>query len=64
MGRNTIILLGMTLPFLVLLGCATVETDKEWSQFKKTSRERTGHELLWEQSEGEEASIRKEIKKS
>jgi len=56
-----IILLGITLPLLVLLGCATVKTDEEWSQFKKTSRERTGHELLWEQSEGEEASIRKEI---
>jgi len=61
MRRNMIILLGITLPLLVLLGCATVKTDEEWSQFKKTSRERTGHELLWEQSEGEEASIRKEI---
>jgi cobalt-zinc-cadmium efflux system outer membrane protein len=62
MRRNKIILLGITLPFLLLLGCATVKTDEEWSQFKETSRERTGHELLWEQSEGEEASIRKEIK--
>ena len=62
MRRNTIILPGITLPFLVLLGCATVETDAEWSRFKETSRKRTGHELLWEQSEGEEAFIRKEIK--
>ena len=62
MRRNTIILLAIILPFLVLLGCATVKTDEEWSQFKKTSRERTGHELLWEQSEGEQVSIRKEIK--
>ena len=62
MRRNTIILLGITLPLLLILGCATVKTDEEWSRFKKTSSERTGHELLWEQSEGEEASIRKEIK--
>ncbi|MGD8984287.1 MAG: TolC family protein [Desulfobacteraceae bacterium] len=62
MRRNTIILLGITLPLLMLLGCATVKTDEEWSRFKKKSSERTGHELLWEQSEGEETSIRKEIK--
>lgn len=62
MSRNAIILLGIMFPFLVLLGCATVKTDEEWSQFKKTSRERTGHELLWEQSGGEQVSIRKEIK--
>ena len=29
MRRNTIILLGIMLPFLVLLGCATVKTDEE-----------------------------------
>ena len=62
MRRNTIILLGITFPFLVLLGCATVKTDKEWSQFKKMSAERTGHELLWEKSEGEETSTRKKVK--
>ncbi len=63
MRRNRIIILGITLTFSVLMGCATVKTDEEWSRFNKTSSERTGHELLWEQSEGEEASIRKEIKK-
>lgn len=47
---------------LVLVGCASVQTDEEWSRFKKTSAERTGHELLWEQSEEEEALIHNEVK--
>lgn len=62
MRPTMIILVGITLIFLSLLGCATVNTDEEWSRFRKTSLERTGHEPLWEQSEGEETSIRKEIR--
>jgi outer membrane protein TolC len=47
---------------LILSSCASVQTDEEWSRFKKTSAERTGHELLWEQSEDEKAVIRNEVK--
>ena len=55
--------LGISFVFILLLvGCASVQTDEEWSRFKTTSAERTGHELLWEQSEEEEALIRNEVR--
>jgi cobalt-zinc-cadmium efflux system outer membrane protein len=56
------IIIGTVLWLFVLSGCAIVKTDEEWSRLKKTSSARTGHELLWEQSEGEETSIRKKVK--
>lgn len=46
---------------LLLVGCASVKTGQEWKRFQDIARERMDQELLWEKSEEEQASIRKEV---
>ncbi|NIO03187.1 MAG: TolC family protein [Proteobacteria bacterium] len=48
---------------LLFVGCASVKTGQEWRRFQDIARERMDQELLWEKSEKEQASIRKEIEK-
>lgn len=48
---------------LLFVGCASVKTGQEWERFQDIARERMDQELLWEKSEEEQASIRKEIDK-
>ncbi len=48
---------------LLFVGCASVKIGQEWKRFQDIARERMGQELLWEKSEEEQASIRKEVEK-
>lgn len=48
---------------LLFVGCASVKTGQEWKRFQDIARERIDQELLWEKTEEEQASIRKEIDK-
>jgi outer membrane protein TolC len=48
---------------LLLIGCASVKTGQEWKRFQDIAKERVDQGLLWEKSEEEQASIRKEIDK-
>ncbi|MBW2209007.1 MAG: hypothetical protein JRG79_19050, partial [Deltaproteobacteria bacterium] len=42
---------------ILAAGCASVETSEEWAQLKSDVQERTGREILWEQSQKEVAVI-------
>jgi outer membrane protein TolC len=48
---------------LLFVGCASVKTGQEWKRFQDITRERIDQELLWEKSEEDQASIRKEVDK-
>lgn len=52
---------GSTLVLLLFVGCATVQTSQEWGRLQVSGQERTGHELIWEQSEEEQAAIGKKV---
>ena len=42
-------------------GCASVETSKEWEQLKNDVQQRTGREILWEQSQEEADVIHQQV---
>lgn len=46
---------------ILAVGCASVETNKEWEQVRSDVRERTGREILWEQTQEEKGVIRNEV---
>jgi len=52
---------GIVIVLFALVGCASVKTGQEWSRFQEIARERVDQNLLWEKSEEEQASIRKEV---
>lgn len=54
---------GTLLLVLLASGCASVQTGEEWSRLKTNVQERTGYELIWEQSEREEKVVREEVAK-
>jgi cobalt-zinc-cadmium efflux system outer membrane protein len=45
----------------MMAGCATVKTDREWGKLKEIAYERSGEEIVWEQSEAEEQRIQNEV---
>ncbi len=57
-SRSLVILIGLT---LMGSGCAAVKTDQEWRSLKTRVMERTGQDLIWEQTENQEAIIKKEV---
>ena len=54
---------GTLLLVVLASGCASVQTGEEWSRLKTNVQERTGYELIWEQSEREEKVVREEVEK-
>jgi outer membrane protein TolC len=54
---------GIVIVLFLFVGCASVKTGQEWRRFQEIAKERVDQELLWEKSEEEHASIRKEIDK-
>ncbi len=49
--------------FLIVQGCATVETEKEWDRITNIGQERVGHPVIWEQSEREKRAIQEEMER-
>jgi cobalt-zinc-cadmium efflux system outer membrane protein len=50
---------------MTILGsaCASVQTNEEWDRLKKDVLDRTEQEIIWEQSQKDEATIRQEVKR-
>lgn len=48
---------------LLLTGCASVQTQQEWKRIKHFSVERTGIEIIWEQSEEDAWAVKEEVKR-
>lgn len=46
---------------LMLTGCATVQTNKEWARVGEFSKERTGHEARWEQTSEDAKATEAEV---
>ena len=46
---------------MLLTACATVKTDHEWERVRAITKERTGEEIIWEESPREELEIQHEI---
>jgi cobalt-zinc-cadmium efflux system outer membrane protein len=44
-----------------LAGCAAVTTDREWNRVTDFTREKLGHEAVWQQSESEKLAIQKDL---
>ena len=55
--------IGILWIMIIGYGCATVETDQEWARLKKSVLERTGQEIIWEQTSEEESIVRNEVDK-
>lgn len=48
---------------LLLTGCASVQTQQEWERINQFSVERTGIEIIWEQSEKDAMAVKEEVKR-
>ncbi len=47
----------------LLTGCASVQTQQEWKRVKHFSVERTGIEIIWEQSEKDAMAVKEKVKR-